>query len=438
MVARRTLSQRAETFGLGTPTPWALPALRLVFCAPRVFSPLADAWERRHPGSCAALERLVASGFVLHQPPVVIDTVDRAPADAPSRPVARYRITAAGSRLLEEASVDVRVLSDVFVKASASSLEGVLRGLRALASAQGVGLSARGFAAESGMGERVARAWLARLEGRSLVAMKEGLTPDTVVAVPGHWRPSSLLVRQLKELLEDPAFLLLSHLGTELGLGRRRQLADIRIDPAEYAGVTDYDHDVRAQAVLAKLVSDTYRVPRSSAVRVEPSLSLLCRPSPEGFTVARESATMRLSYRPDAEFRESGLGAPARTVLEYERMQTRRDAWTHMEKFAAMMHQEAFPFEIGILRFVVDGPRRAAAYRDLVAAYAAYIARYPEAAPTNLLRLMVADSRDLLAAADPYDPALWDGVEVRGAGAPSMLVHGTDDSPYDDFFRRSR
>lgn len=437
--ARRTLSQRSETFGLGTADPWALPALRLLFSAPRVFEPLALAWDRRHSGTMKALTRLHEAGFVLHQHAVVLDTVAGRAASSPSRPVARFRLTASGARLLGDASSDSRVLSDMFARSNGSALARLERGMSAIASAPArFGLSARGFSFASGSSERVSREWLYRLEELGMVAQLPHHIPDVRPVAPQHWRPSSLLVRQISELLEDPSFALLSHLKAELGLARRRQLGDLQVDPASYRGTTDYDHDVNAQAVLARLISRTDVVPRSTTVRVEPSVPLLCRPAPGGFAVAREGASMRLSYRPDAEFRERGAARPARVALEYERMQTRRDAWTHIEKFVAMMHQEAFPFEAGVLRFVVDGPRRVASYRELASAFAAYVGRFPEAAPKNEMEIAVADSGALLAAEDPYGPDVWHSVAFSGSGASHMLVHSPEDSPYDDFFRRAR
>lgn len=438
MPDKRTLTQRSETFGLGSSSPWALPALRLLFSAPRVFEPLALAWDKRHPGTLAALDRLESAGFAVRQGPVIVDTLEGRFSDSVSRPVARYRITALGRRTREDASSDIRVLSDLFPKASMSTLNGLLASLGALDSAARSGLSARGFALAAGMTERVGRAWLSRLEGGGLVARMSTLIPDTRIVVPSHWRPSRALVTQLKDAFEDPAFALLSHLKVEFGLARRRQLPEISVDPLAYSGTTDYDHDVRAQAVLGRLIAPVDRIPRSVLVRVEPSIPLLARPGSGSFEVSRNGASMRLSYRPDAEFREHGLHAPARVALEYERMQTRRDAWQHIEKFAAMMHQEAFPFEIGILRFVVDGPRRAAAYRSLAAAFASYVDHFPEAAPVNLIRLTVAEADALLEADDPYAEDLWSTVEVRGAGADVMLVHDSEDSPYHDFFARRR
>lgn len=441
MGTRRTLTQRSETFGFGARDPWALPAIRLLFSAPRVFEPLAEAWDRRYGGTLSALARLTESGFAAHQGPVIVDTVAGELSLSSSRAVARYRATSKARRLSDEAESDIRVMSDLFTKANLSTLSalvGVLGRMSSSGPRHARGWSVRRIAHESGMSERVARAWIARLVSKEILVETKDQYPDTVEVVPAHWRPRSVLVSQMKEIVSEPRFALLSHLSAELALSRRRELPPLVIDPSVYAGSTDYDHDVRSQAILARLITDVRKVPLAASVRIEPSFLLAARPSQGGFLVTREAPSLNISYRPDAEFREYGHGSPARAVLEYERMQTRRDAWGHIEKFAAMLQQESFPFEEGVLRFVVEGRRRVHSYRILARAYASYVSEFPDAAPTNTMRIEVADASEVLCAEDPFSPEVWFSVVLKGSGTEGIMVHDRDDSPYDDFFTRKQ
>lgn len=437
-MSRRTFRHRSETFGYESERPWAHEAFRLLFAVPRLYRPLADAWEGRYPGTVRTLGRLVDMGFVTHQPPVIVDTRSAELADKPGRKVPRYRTTSRGMRLHQQVREDIRVLEDTFSNLTPGNVKGVARLLTALdldGSHARFGLSAAHAVALSGLPERTGRWWVSRLVETGHVRQLPFQLADVREVVPEHWRPTRMLCRQLADVLDEfhPAA---APLKVQFRLGRTRFLDDV--DPARIgiSGATDFDHDIEAQQVLAALL----RSPRCAAggvLTVEPRIVLPLDDSSYPY-VFREDADGTLFYQPDAEMRETRDGKVWRSIIEYERFQSRRDAWNHIERFLGYLHTRTLPFEGAVLRFVLDSEARERSYVALIEAFATHAIENPEQLPANPVILMVSSSDRLVAAADALDDLNWFRIPLPTApsGESNPVLHDKDDSPFDEFFAR--
>lgn len=432
---------RSETFGLDTSDPWGLEVARLLFNVPRTFGPLVDAIDARSPGMRRNLERLADLGFVAYQPPVIVDTRTGVTTDTPTRAVTRYRATSRARRLLEKARTDLRVLEDAFPRATRANLAVVHRLLKVLflddANAR-FGLSAEAAIAEAGFtSDRTGRWWLKHLIDKRYVRVLDHKLADVREVVPEHFRPTREFSRQLLDII-DAFDGVPESLATELRLKRSRFLDDI--DPARVGlgGATDFDHDIEAQKVIASMLISP-RARRDGIFQIEPRFALPLDASQRlpAFDAGCDQVAL---YQPDAELREHHDGTVRRSVVEYERFQSRRDAWGHVERFLGWLHTTAFPFEAAVLRFVVDTPARARTYVELIEAFCDYAIDHPERMPANPVLLTVSTVDRLLHATDPLDDAIWHRLALP-AGAPSgglrtPVLHPADDSPYDDYFGR--
>jgi hypothetical protein len=433
-MASRDFRHRAETFGFDTPSPWSFHALRLLLSTPRLYAPLVDAWELHHPGTKQALARMVKAGFVAHQAPVIIDTRTGDLARQEGQRLERYRLSAKGRRLYDALSDDLRVLEDTFSNLTELNTKDVARLLSAFyleGSHAKLGMSAPAAISMTNLPARTGRWWVTRLQKTGHLTRLPNRLADTREVVPAHWRATRLLCRQLRDVLEafHPAP---DTVARAWRLNRTRFLSDV--DPARIgiSGATDFDHDVEAQRVLADLL-------RSPAARIdgqfvlEPRLALPVDTSSDPWSF-RAGSEDTVFYQPDAELREVRDGRVWRTVVEYERYQSRRDAWSHIERMLGYLSTSALPFESAVLRFVLDGEPRMRSYVKLIEGFAAYALQSPEAMPANRVILMVSSSARLAAAADPLDDFAWFRIPIATpaeAGVPRL--HPVKDSPYDEF-----
>lgn len=441
-MARRTFRQRKETFGFDDGRLWAEPALRLLFSVPRAYAPLVAAWETRFPGTRRAMDRLVADGWVDHQPDIVMNTRTAELASTRTRPVTRWRTTSKGRRFADDVEADLRVLEDRFPQLTPENAQGVAALLLALnlrGSHAKTGLSATHAVELSKLAERTGRWWILHLEKHGLLRRLPDATPDTRTVVPAHWRITRQLCRQLDELVDEYPDHAPPTLRAEWRLSRNRFLADI--DPARVgiAGATDFDHDVEAQQVLGELVRSP-RFRTDAIFNVEPRVTIGAVGDGDRWEFDL-AGTTPVFYQPDAEFRERlDGGRTGRAVLEYERFQTRRDAWSHIERFVGWMHCSALPSETGILRFVVDGRRRLRTYVELIEAYADWAIDHPDRIAANPVILAVSDVATLRRAPDALDPKAWFRIEVPDTGGADTVrrptLHRPELSPYDDYFAR--
>lgn len=442
-MSRRSFAHRAEAFGFDKDDPWALDTFRLLFHVPRAYEPLVRAWDRRHPGTLKALERLAAMGFVSYQPGVIVDTRTGELADRPGRRVARYRTTSRGKRLVQDMREDIRVLEDTFSFLTSANTKGVARLLRELDledSHAKFGLSITHAVELSGLPTRTGRWWIDRLTELGFLRELDVKYADVREVVPAHWRVTRLLCRQLADVIDSFPATAPEHLKVEFRLGRTRFLSDL--DPARVgiSGATDFDHDIECQQILAGML-DSPLCATGGIFAVEPrrTLPVDTGKSPWAFNVDGDG---QMFYQPDAELREyDEHGRIVRSVIEYERYQTRRDAWNHIQRFLGYLHTFTLPFEPAVLRFVVDSEARVRSYVPLIEAFCDYAMDHSEQMPANPVVLAVSSAQRLSQVSDPLDPGSWFRISLpRGDSADTErepVVHAAEDSPYDEYFARS-
>lgn len=431
---------RSETFALERTDSWALPALRLIFAVPRTFEPLVDAWERHHPGTRRALNRLTKMGYAAFQPAVVLDTRTGDWADQETRVVPRYRATRKGQRLMTAWREDSRALEEIFPKTTPQNLAGVTRLLDALSLDKGpatFGLSASHATAIAGLADRSGRWWLRRLVAAGYVTELDEKYADVRAVVPAHWRPNRALASQVRDVLANVEGVAQS-LAVEFRLHRSTYLEDI--DPARLSitGATDFDHDVETQRVVAALLRSPACV-TESAVSIEPRFALSADKSFTPWRFGDSGDGDVIIYQPDAELLERVDARTRRCVVEFERFQTRRDGWSHIERFCGWLATSTLPFENAVLRFVVDGDAKVRSYVNLIEAFADHLLDNLDAAPVNHTILAVADSGVLARADDPLADANWFRIELPKGTGTACALHPTTKAwrgrtPYDAYF----
>jgi hypothetical protein len=441
-VSTRRFAHRAETFGLDTQDPWALDALRLLFHVPRVFEPLAQAWEERSPGILKALDRLVSDGFVQFQPAVILDARTGEASTKRGRPVARYRTTASGRRLARSAREDIRVLQDVFPRLTDPNAVAVVDllwqfdvdDLHAR-----IGVSAPAAVSRTTLPERTGRWWVRELATKGYLKELDVRVADRRELVPGHWRVTRELCRQMRAVLDafpEPH----GALRHEFRLQRAKFLSDI--DPARIGidGATDFDHDVAAQRVLARMLESPSTLVESS-FRVEPRWMLTADSVRRPWVFDDEGAEL-VPYQPDAIFKETNNGSVRLNVIEYERYQSRRDAWSHIERCLGYLALRTYPFEPAVLRFVVDTEARLRSYAELIGAFVDYAESNPDRLPGNAIVLAATTVDRLLVPGDCMDDRRWHRIVLRDGRSQGLpfgghcVLHDPASSPYDSYFGR--
>jgi hypothetical protein len=435
--------QRAETFGLESENPWALDALRLLCSVPRAYQDLVLGWEALYPGTQKALERLVGSGFVDHQDGVILDTVSGELAAKAGRAVVRWRLSAKGKRALSNYVEDVRTFEAEFPRtkgATVSSVLALLGSFDLTGSHSGYGMSVEHALALSGIEVRLGRWWVKRFVERGWLVELPLKLADVREVVPEHWRVTRRLMRQLDSVIGSfPS--VPSSLRVELRLGRSRFLSDI--DPARVgiSGATDFDHDITTQKVVAAML----RSPRAQAggqFAIEPRMVLPMDQHriPWRF-VGDGEATDRLMYQPDAlvssRDEDAGKAVNRRVIVEYERFQSRRDAWSHIERFIGWLMTRTLPFESATLCFVVDSEPRKRTYVQLIEAFCTHAMAHPELMVPNPTMLAVTTTTKILSSEDALNTREWSRISLPRASTDTVygpVLHSPEDSPYDTYF----
>jgi hypothetical protein len=435
------LRQR-ETFGLEQTTSWGLPALRLLFSTPRVYEDLARAWNLHYPGTVKALDKLVAMGFAAYQPGVIVDTTSGELATTASRRVPRYRATASGQRSLGEFREDLRSFEQIFPRTQPRQVRAVVALLEAFEledSHARFGMSVNHAIDRSGLTPRLARWWFARFLERDWVTLLPERYADVREIVPAHWRVTRPLCRQIETVL-DAFPSAPQSLRTEFHLRRSRFLGPIDPVRVGLTGATDFDHDVNAQAVVATLMRSPHYT-AAATFSLEPRLSLPIDRStiPWGFDKEADGTAF---YQPDAilpaQDRQGATIVNRRVVVEYERFQSRRDAWAHIERFLGWLHTFTEEYETANLCFVVDSEQRLRTYAQLIAAFADYVLDHPNLAPKNSVVLAAITVAKLRATVDPLNLYEWTSIPlVNSARSDTVhrpVLHDTEHSPYAEYF----
>jgi len=341
---------------------------------------------------------------------------------------------------LAEFTEDGRTFEEAYPRAAAKGRHGAVELLRALSlddyrARQGV--SATAAIGAAGLPVRLGRWWLHQFVESGYVVELEDKLADVREVVPAHWRITRNLCRTLDSVLEEGMY---SHLRSEFRISRRRFLDDI--DPVRIGltGATDYDHDVESQRVVAALLGSDRWV-GGGVFSMEPRIVLPVddHSMPWRFDVGGGNTTF---YQPDAELRGSedldGRRMIRRYVVEYERFQSRREAWGHIERFLGYMHTKALPEEAGALLFVVDSESRRRSYVQLVEAFADHVHEHQSLSVSNQITLAVASVEGVLGSMDPLNLREWSRIELaKGAdtvGTP--VLHPPESSPYDSYFGR--
>lgn len=433
----------SDNFGFDRSQPWALDAFRLLFNVPRAYTPVVVAWDRRYRGVQRALARLVDDGFVAYQPPLILDTRTGRVGDMESRKVPRYRTTPRGQRLVGAVREDPRVLEDEFSHLTGENSLSVARLLTSLDLSESEGRWGRSgsHAAElAGLSERTGRWWIRRLIETGFVRELSGRFSDVREIVPAHWRITRQLSRQLDSVLVSVPNAPTQLVG-EFRLRRSRYLDDISIDAIASGVAADFEHDIEAQKILAALLNSP-QCATGGVFSVEPRLLL---PAEGTLTLRRfqSGGSSTVFYQPDALITERADGTRddggvRRGVIEYERSQGRRDAWSHIERFLGYLHTMTYPMESAVLRFVVDSEARERSYVRLIEAFAEYSLDHPERLPANPVLLAVSSVSRVLEADDPLASGAWYRLALE-AGEVSVrqpLLHERASSPYKQWISR--
>ena len=435
------LSRSIETFGFDNDDPWALDTLRLLFSTPRAFKPLVSSWQERNPWTSRALARLVDAGFADYQEPLIVDLRTGKRATRPTRSVTRWRITNRGRRHLDRYLDDpATFLVDYRNTHDPEDVVALLGAFDLTKADAQYGISAQHATELAGIDARKARRWIDTWENDKMITKLDVKLADTREVVPAHWRVNRQLCRQLRRVLKAYR---LEHIGAPWRLAREKFLDDI--DPARFGmtGASDYEHDIETQRIVADLI----RSPRfvdSAVFGTEPRFVMPTTVLNGGVRAFDADGESQLFYQPDAELRATdeidGRRIVRRVYLEYERFQSRRDAWSHLERFLGHLHLRALPFEHAALLFVVETERRLSSYVELIEAFVDHLIEHPERNVANPVMLCVSSSERVAAASDPLNLATWNRIAVPSAPAETTLaphLHTPTSSPYGLYFQKN-
>lgn len=444
-MTKRNFQKRAQTFGLDTQSSWALQTLRLLFSVPRAYEPLVASWEIRYPGTRKNLAALTKDGWLQYQKAVVVDTRTALVATKKSRPIPRYKTTARGKALLVAVKEDVGHLESIYPRVTNANIKKVARLLTAYNlkdSNAKFGISIPHAVASSNLPERSGRWWTIKLLEDGYIRKMDDLA-DTRELIPQHWCVTRSLCTQLQEIVAAFPDTAPASLITEFRLKRTRFNDFIDPNRVGIAGATDFDHDVQTQTVLATLLLSP-QIDLGGLLTVEPRMMLpIDNSTPNKLWEFRKDGPNRLAYQPDAEFRERSANTIVRSILEYERYQSRSDGWSHIERFLGYIHTSSLSFEPAILRFVVETDARAKSYIKLIEAFADHAAENPHLMPVNDVTLAVTSTSRLQLAKNPLDLRSWSWVKLAnpvGLGkssdtASNPVLHPEKTSPYWQYFK---
>jgi hypothetical protein len=412
--------------------------LRLLFSVPRVYYDLALAWDEIFPGTLKILNKLVDSNLVEFQDKIIVNTLTGEYAWRSSKSTLRYKLSRKGIKLFSETTQDLRVLKDNFPHMSKHQQHNVYSILKILAESPASGASSSFCEQSLPMPGRSCRWWLSHLVDKGFVVILKNKIPDTREVIPAHWRVTKNLCKSV--LYHSRKYNLDKKLTVEYRLKRTRFLQDITPSRINISGATDFDHDIEAQSIVAAILKSPRLAP-SGVFNIEPRINLKVNSYKNPWKFSPKG-DFDVFYQPDAELREvsTSTGKVVRSILEYERFQSRRDAWSHIEKFNGWLSLKSLPIEPAILRFVVDSESRLKSYVYLIEAFADYAIDNIDKMPLNDVTLAVTSTSRLKSAADPLEPSVWFRIKLPKPSSETIerapVLHGKK-SPYDDYFARN-
>jgi hypothetical protein len=363
------------------------------------------------------------------------NTITGTLAHRATKAVPRYVATKKGRLFSANSRGDSAVFSDTYPKTRPQHVHPLIALLSSFSLRHGqqeYGLSIKNAWHGNALRYDTARWWVATWLADGYIKLLPFKLADTRDVLPGHWRPTSALASHLERLCV--AFDSWEHLRADLGFTTSRGLPDIDALRVSGAGTTDYDHDIGFQRILGAMLSSENLV-RDAPWRAERVMRVPVTTHTHPWTFDRHGDGA-VSYQPDGLYVERDVAGRLRMgALEYERSQTRRDAWGHIERFLGYVHTSVAPTQPVVLRFIVDSRTREQTYVELLNAYTDYLHTNPKAGVLNQVTVAVASRDRILSAANPLADEQWARVLwTPGQGAGSPRVHHRTSSPYDTYF----
>ena len=426
-----------ETFGFDTNNPWALDAIKLIYSLPRTYMPLVESYDKRYPKTKYSLNKLCKLGYVQFQDPVIVDLLNKKLDKNKSRPTFRYIITTKGRNSLNKFTNDEDLL---FEKYSRLTRENSYKVLKLLSQFNidkvygSVGKSLNIANLEVGLPERTARWWVNKFLEDGYIKRLDLKESDSREVIPGHYRPTRLLTNQLILLYESFPENFPEDFLSKYKIRKTKFLNDISPTSIGLNGSTDFDHDINTQKILALLIqSESYIL--SSSLSSEPRISLNISKSGKCFDV---NSDIEIFYQPDAIFYDFASMKSRINILEYERFQSRKDGWSHIDKFIGFLNQYHSENTQGSLRFVVDSTSRLRAYVELIEAYASFAEDFIDKFPAIDIKIYAQTYKSLSNSNDPLNDSNWFYVRIKGNASRNVspIFSGKDFTIYKEYFSR--
>ena len=441
-MSKLKLDSKSQSFDLEKDKSDYIEVFKVLYATPRLYKDLYNALCQKIPSFKRIMLKLVEQGFVAFQEDIIFNTITGAQAQKASKPVTRFILTREGKKKLQKYVEDPAFFDIDFKKVDASQRNKVVKILTFLdlqPPHSRYGLSVNHLLDLVDFNSRTLRWWLELLVSKNFIQVLPEKFGDVRVVVPAHFRVSRELSRQLETAVNaiggERNLVLLK----TLKLKRSKYLNDIKVARVGINGATDYEHDVDTQVILAKFVLSG-SLALSNIFDIEPRITLKAFKNTSGDYVFTENGTSAVFYQPDALFKESQLtGSFAYSFLEYERFQTRKDGWEHIEKFIGFMSQKTLPFEQGILRFVVDGKNRQRVYVKLIEAFTDSVLDNYSLLPKNPLTIKVSTMQAVLNSSNAIKDDIWYSIDLPSgqSESPQPKLH-SGSNPYSDYFARGR
>lgn len=435
------LAIKSQTFDLDKNESSYLNVIKILYSCPRLYDDLVLSLESKEKGFTKTLVKLKSLGFVEYQPPVVVNTITGLSSASSGKPVKRFILSSKGRKALKKYEEDVAYFSIDFKKIDQSQTVKILELLKELRLEpphSRYGLSVTHLTKLLDMPQRSIRWWIELLVNKGYVEELLDKYADTRALIPGHYRVTKKLSKQLELVVLSYPTDRNINLSKTLKIKRNKYLSDIKIARVGISGATDYDHDIDTQRILSKMVLSSSFVYKA-LLDIEPRITIPVKNEAD-YLVFNQKGGSVLFYQPDAIIKEKDSSSQlVKSVLEYERFQTRKDGWEHIEKFIGFIYINCLPFEKGVLRFVVDGKQRLNTYVKLIEAFTDSVMDNPELLPLNPISIKVTTLQDIEKSTDALTDDIWFSIDLpTGLSSVSKPRVHKGVSPYSDYFSRGR